>query len=118
MGHAIGLGAAAALMAAGAGLIFAAAVGFLRLPDVYARLHAWIAADGAGAGLFLAGLALAAPDPMTALKVIALAALAIALAPTNAHFLAGAAHAGGLAPYSGADARARAVEGSQPDPAK
>jgi len=45
-----------ALIAAGTFFLFVGAVGILRLPDVFARMHAAGMTDTMGAGLILAGL--------------------------------------------------------------
>lgn len=86
-----------------AGLIFVVggAIGFLRFPDFFTRLHATSTADGLGGALVALGLALAAPSIEIALKLGLLAALIAALAPTLAHVAASAAHAAGLAPLVG-----------------
>lgn len=86
------------------GLVFmlGGALGTLRFPDFYTRLHANTVSDGVGAVIFLLGLAAMAPDAGMALRLLLLAALAAALSPVFAHLSANAAHAGGLAPLSGA----------------
>ena len=76
-------------------------VGVLRFPDFYTRLHACLAALGLGAGSMCLGLAFAAGEMRTALKLALLALLVAALAPVLAQILGAAAHAGGLAPLSG-----------------
>jgi len=90
-------------LVAGAGLVFVlgGSIGLLRFPDVYTRLHAVNASDGLGAVLVLTGLALMAPDGAIAGRLLLLAALHAALAPTTAHLLASAAHAGGISPIAG-----------------
>jgi multicomponent Na+:H+ antiporter subunit G len=95
------LGLAAVLIGGGICFIAAGALGLVRFPDFYTRVHAVSTADGAGAGLFALGLAAAAPDLATALRLVLLAALALGLARLNAHLLANAAHAAGLAPLAG-----------------
>lgn len=87
---------------AGAAIMFGASFGLLRFPDVYARAHAMLAADGAGAVLFLIGLAVVAWDPAMSSRLLLLALLAGAAAPLLAHAVVSAAHAGGLAPHVGA----------------
>jgi multicomponent Na+:H+ antiporter subunit G len=87
----------------GVGLVFitGGAVGVLRFPDFYTRLHAARAADGLGAVIFIIGLIILAGDAAMALRLTALAALVVALAPVMAHLSANAAHVGGLAPLAG-----------------
>jgi len=89
------------LIAAGLAFMLGGAVGVLRFPDFYTRLHAARAADGVGAALFLAGLAVLSGDGGLALRLALLAVLVIALAPLTAHLCANAAHVGGLAPLAG-----------------
>lgn len=85
------------------GLAFMAggAIGRLRFPDFYTRLHAAGVSDAVGAVIVLVGLAFVAGDGATALRVLLLAALIAAVSPVIAHMTANAAHAGGLAPLAG-----------------
>ena len=85
---------ALALMAGGA-------LGLLRFPDFYTRLHAVRVTDGLGAVLFLLGLAIVSGDGAVALRLVLLAALVGALGPTMSQLAANAAHAAGLAPLAG-----------------
>ncbi len=95
------LGLAGVLIAAGLGFVLLGAVGMLRFPDFYTRLHAFSVTETIGGALLLAGLALAAWDMAIALKLLLLALLMAAAAPTIAHLTANAGHAAGLAPLSG-----------------
>lgn len=90
-------------LVSGAGLLFVlgGAIGVLRFPDFYTRLHATAAADGAGVVLVVIGLAIGAPDGATALRLLLLALLAMIAQPAIVQLLGGAAHAGGLAPIAG-----------------
>lgn len=96
------LGLASALIAGGIGFVLLGAIGMLRFPDFYTRLHAFSVTQTIGGALLLAGLALAAWDLAIALKLLLLALLMAAAAPTLAHLTANAGHAAGLAPLSGA----------------
>lgn len=89
------------LIVAGLAFIAGGALGVLRFPDFFTRLHANSVADGAGAVIFVLGLAVLAPDWGMALRLLLLAALIGALAPTFAHLAANAAHTAGLSPLSG-----------------
>lgn len=93
----------AAALGCGVGLLamLGGVVGILRFPDFYTRLHAYLAALGLGAASTCVGLAFAAGEVRTALKLALLALLVAALAPVLAQILGAAAHAGGLAPLSG-----------------
>jgi multicomponent Na+:H+ antiporter subunit G len=90
-----------AIGAAGICALIAGAIGVLRLPDVYTRIHAINAGSVLGAPLVLLGLAIVAHDWGSALRLLVLAALILVCAPVMAHVLANAAHAAGLAPVTG-----------------
>jgi len=90
-----------AVAAVGLMFMLGGALGLLRFPDYYTRLHANSVADGAGAAVFVLGLAVLAPDWTIALRLMLLGALIAMLAPTFAHLGANAAHSAGLAPLSG-----------------
>lgn len=85
------------------GLVFVigGALGLLRFPDVYARVHAFNSSDGLGAALVAFGLALCSADAGVAIRLALLGLLCIALAPALSHLIASAAHAAGLAPIAG-----------------
>jgi multicomponent Na+:H+ antiporter subunit G len=85
------------------GLLFIAGgtIGFLRFPDFYTRLHASGVADGVGAVIVIAGLAVLASDWALVARLLLLACLVIALGPTLSQLAANAAHAAGLAPLAG-----------------
>ncbi len=100
-------GAAAALLTAGIVSVLIGAIGILRFPDFYTRLHAARAIEALGVPLILAGLALAAWDWGMALKLALLAGFSAAFGPALLHLLANAAYAGGLAPVSALDAKSR-----------
>jgi multicomponent Na+:H+ antiporter subunit G len=89
------------LVAIGSVLVIGGAVGLLRFPDVYSRVHAFNASDGLGAALISFGLALCSSDGGVAVRLVLLGILFIALAPALSHFVASAAHAAGLAPIAG-----------------
>lgn len=89
------------VVATGLLLMAGGAIGLLRFPDLYSRLHAAHVADGAGAVVVVIGLAIAAQDWEIAARLLALAALIGALGPTLTHLVAQSAHAAGLAPITG-----------------
>jgi multicomponent Na+:H+ antiporter subunit G len=89
------------VVAAGLLLVAGGALGLLRFPDLYTRLHAANVADVVGTVVVIAGLAIVAPDWGVALRLILLAALTISLGPTLTQLVANAAHAAGLAPIAG-----------------
>lgn len=89
---------AAVLVVIGAVFCGLAALGLLRFPDVYTRLHAASKAGPLGAGLILLGLGLAAGDLATLVKCIIGLVFLILTAPISAHLLARAALKSGDAP--------------------
>ncbi|MEZ5960214.1 MAG: monovalent cation/H(+) antiporter subunit G [Hyphomonadaceae bacterium] len=95
------LGLSGLVIAIGLIVIAGGALGLLRFPDLYTRLHAANVADVVGPVVVVLGLSIAAPDLGIALRLLLLAALMIAIGPTLLHSVAQAAHAAGLAPISG-----------------
>jgi multicomponent Na+:H+ antiporter subunit G len=95
------LGLGGAVAAVGIGFVLGGAIGLLRFPDFYTRVHAASTTAGVGAVLVVVGLAVSAPDLSLALRLALLGALMAALNPALAHIVASAAHAAGLAPLSG-----------------
>ena len=95
------LGVSGVLILAGLMFVLGGALGLLRFPDFYTRLHAVGVSDGVGAVLVLAGLAVASWDVRIAVKLGLLAALLMAAGPVISQVCANAAHAAGLAPLSG-----------------
>lgn len=89
------------LAATGLVLVIGGAVGLLRFPDVYSRVHAFNVSDGLGAALIAFGMALCSADAGVAIRLGLLGVLFLVLAPTLSHLVASAAHAAGLAPVSG-----------------
>lgn len=95
------LGLSGVVVAIGLLVMAGGALGLLRFPDLYTRLHAANVADVAGPVITIAGLAIVAPDWAVAVRLIVLAALLMAVGPTLTHLVANAAHAAGLAPIAG-----------------
>jgi multicomponent Na+:H+ antiporter subunit G len=90
------------VIAVGLAVMAGGVLGLLRLPDFYTRLHAANVVDVAGAALVLLGLAIASADSGIALRLVLLAALVVALGPTQGQLGANAAHSAGLTPLAGA----------------
>ncbi|MDP6604316.1 MAG: monovalent cation/H(+) antiporter subunit G [Rhodospirillales bacterium] len=86
------------LLAAGAFLALVGAVGIIRLPDVFARMHGAGMIDTLGAGSILAGLMVQAGFTMTTVKLILIAIFLLFTTPTTTHALATAALKSGLKP--------------------
>ena len=91
----------AIIVLVGAVLTSLAALGMLRFPDVYTRLHAASKAGPLGAGLILLGVGIASADLATFLKALAGFAFLIATSPVSAHLLARAALRAGIEPSEG-----------------
>ncbi|MAP95888.1 MAG: sodium:proton antiporter [Ponticaulis sp.] len=78
-----------------------AAVGVLRFPDFYTRLHAASVTDTLGALTLLAGMALLAPGIFIVIKMILIGLFLVLTGPTSAHAIANAAYTAGLEPLIG-----------------
>lgn len=74
------------------------AVGLLRMPDFYTRMHAASVIETLGAGLLLLGLVLQAGWTLVAVKLIMVGVLIFFASPTATHALARAAMERGLKP--------------------
>lgn len=87
----------------GAGCFFAltGAVGTLRMPDFYTRLHPAGKTDTLAQALIIIGLALQCSDPILIGKLFLLSALLFVTAPTATHAVAKAAYIDGLRPFLG-----------------
>lgn len=83
------------LVGIGSLLLLLAAVGILRLPDVFARMHAGTKAASLGVACVLAGTAVLAPTPATAVKVTLAILFQFATAPVAAHVIGRAAYRSG-----------------------
>lgn len=91
---------AAVLMLLGAAFCTLAALGILRFPDVYTRLHAASKAGPLGAGLILLSVAFASEDLAIAIRSVLGFIFLIATSPVSAHLLARAALLAGISPVS------------------
>lgn len=76
------------LIVAGVGFYLAGSIGLLRLPELYARLHALTKADNLGLGLLTAGLMLQSPGLLYALKLLLIWLAVLAASATSAHLIA------------------------------
>lgn len=74
------------------------ALGVLRMPDFYTRMHAASVVDTLGAGLILLGLILQAGLSLVAAKLVMIGLLLFFTGPVAGHALAKAAMRRGLAP--------------------
>ncbi|MDI1246337.1 MAG: monovalent cation/H(+) antiporter subunit G [Rhodoferax sp.] len=74
------------------------AIGLLRMPDFYTRMHAASVIETLGAGLILLGLMLQAGLTLVTVKLVMLGLLILFVSPTATHALARAAMIRGLKP--------------------
>jgi len=83
-----------------AGSLFAliGAVGIIRLPDVFARMHGAGIVDTLGMGLILAGLMIHEGFTMVTVKLVLIVVFIFFASPTTTHALARAALNGGVKP--------------------
>ena len=87
-----------ALILAGGGFCLVGALGLLRMPDFYTRIHAASLSDTVGAGLLLLGLMVVAGLSLVAAKLAIIGALLFFTSPVATHALAKAAYGRGLRP--------------------
>ena len=87
-----------ALLTAGGFFCVVGAVGMLRMPDFYTRMHAASVIDTLGVGFILLGLLLQAGFTLVAAKLLMVGLLIFVASPTATHALARAAMARGLQP--------------------
>ncbi|WP_336037149.1 monovalent cation/H(+) antiporter subunit G [Halobacterium yunchengense] len=92
--------AIAALVAGGVFFTFVAAVGLLRLPDVYTRAHGASKSDTLGAGLSVAGVAVTFGADIPTAKAVLLVVFLFLTNPTAAHAIARAAADQGIEPWT------------------
>lgn len=95
------------LILSGSLFIMTGALGLLRMPDVYTRMHAASVTDTLGAGLLILGLMLQAGFSLVTLKLLFILALFFFLGPVATHALAQAALHAGVEPRLEEDRRDR-----------
>jgi multicomponent Na+:H+ antiporter subunit G len=88
----------AAMMLTGAFFVLAGALGMLRLPDFYTRMHAAGVTDTLGAELIIFGLMLQTGWTLDTGKLALLALFVFLTSPTATHATANAAYKSGLKP--------------------
>lgn len=91
----------AAVIVAGLFFVIVGAIGLVRFPDLYTRLHGAGVTDTLGAELVLIGLIIRSPDWLTALKLAVIVLFLFITSPTATHAVANAAHAAGFKPILG-----------------
>lgn len=83
------------LILTGACFTLVAAIGLLRLPDLYCRMHAASKAGTLGSGVMLIALAFYSDDISVASRAVAGVVFFLLTAPISAHLLAKAAYSVG-----------------------
>lgn len=86
-------------------------IGVLRLPDVYTRMHGASITDTMGAGLFIFGMILQAPDWLVAVKLALILVFLAFTGPTATFALAHAAITSNVRPILADDTGDGAGEG-------
>jgi multicomponent Na+:H+ antiporter subunit G len=89
---------ASALLLIGSVFSAIAALGILRFPDVYTRLHAASKAGPLGAGLILLAVAFASGDWAIAVRCVLGLVFLVMTSPVSAHLLARSALQSGVSP--------------------
>lgn len=84
--------AGCALLLAGSLFVLLAAVGVLRLPDLYTRMHAASKAGAVGGGLILLAVAVLSLELAVALRAIIGVGFLLLTTPLSAHLLARASY--------------------------
>jgi multicomponent Na+:H+ antiporter subunit G len=87
-----------ACLVAGGIFCVVGAIGLLRMPDFYTRMHAASVTETLGAGLILLGLMLQSGWTLVTVKLLMLGLLIFFASPTATHALARAAMVRGLKP--------------------
>ncbi len=87
-----------ALLMAGCVLILIGALGLVRMPDFYCRLHPAGITDTLGADLILLGLMVQAGFSLITVKLLLIGAFMFFTSPTSTHAIANAALVAGLKP--------------------
>ena len=87
------------MIVAGLFFLIVAAIGMLRLPDVFSRSHALSLTDSLGAFLVLAGLAVYQGFSLNLLKIVLVLALMYLINPVVSHATIRAALRSGLKPW-------------------
>ena len=108
----------AILWLAGSAFALLAAVGVLRMPDVFTRMQASTKASTLGLGCLLLGAALQLADLASVIRLISIAAFLLLTTPVSAHVIARAAYRADVPLWDGTvlDERQHAIEPEPPNP--
>ncbi len=83
------------LMLGGFFFLMVGAVGLVRLPDVYNRLHALGKSDTLGSGLIILGLVFVVPGMENIVKLLLMGALVLTINPVMTHLITKTAYVRG-----------------------
>lgn len=83
------------LLVLGSCFAFLGAIGVLRLPDLYTRMHAASKAGAVGGGMILLAVALVSFDASIALRAVIGTVFLLLTTPVSAHLLARVSHRAG-----------------------
>jgi multicomponent Na+:H+ antiporter subunit G len=93
--------AAGLLMIGGTAFMLVAAIGLLRLPDLYTRMHAVTKAGTLGIGLVLISAAVAFGDVSVTTRALVALLFVLFTAPVSAHMIGRAGYLGGVTLWDG-----------------
>ena len=85
----------------GSAFALLAAIGVLRMPDVFTRMQASTKASTLGLGCLALGAALQLGDVSSALRLLAIGVFLFVTTPVSAHVIARAAYRAGIPLWSG-----------------
>jgi len=107
----------AAVWLAGSAFALLAAVGVVRMPDVFTRMQASTKASTLGLGCLLVGAALQFGDVASFIRVVSIGAFLLLTTPVAAHVIARAAYRADIALWEGTalDERRSSREETPPD---
>ena len=88
------------LIVGGTFFVMIGAIGTLRFPDFWARLHAASVTESAGVILLLSGLCIQAGFTLVTFKLLIIGVFLFITGPTSTHAIANAALISGLKPIS------------------
>ena len=80
--------------------ILVGAIGLIRMPDLFSRMHAAGLVDTVGAGFLLVGFLMQSNDWIVSIKLLMIFAFLIFTSPVATHALAHAALLDGIAPWT------------------
>jgi multicomponent Na+:H+ antiporter subunit G len=106
------------LWMAGSAFALLAAVGVLRMPDVFTRMQASTKASTLGLGCLVIGAALQLGDAASAIRLLSISAFLLLTTPVSAHVIARGAYRAGVPLWNGTvlDERGRDLHREQQQP--